>query len=282
MKTLVMILALIAALALAGCGDDITNILAPDDLTPPLGLNSITGDGDVTLVWWTSNFDSNLLGYKVYFAEGSLASDPVEGIPVGFTAIDSFEVVSPAAGQEFLTINGLTNGTTYSFLVVAAKDEWNNISHTSNVIAETPRPETAVAAVITSRQDDATTAGFELSDFTVVDCTDLVDYTTTTGGDIMAEAFNPGAGHRLWLDGINGAEIQDIGFMSDWDNADVAPSGGYAEPGHSVEALFGHVYAVKTADDRYAKVQITGLDIEAETVTFKAAYQMQVGNPDYK
>jgi hypothetical protein len=279
-----IIISLVALLPLVmGCGDDITEILEPEDLAPPLGLYSITGDQEVTLAWWCSNFEDDLLGYKIYWREGGTAQDPQSTLPASFAAVDSFEVSAPSRGILSRTIAGLQNGTTYSFLVVAARDEWNEISVTSNIIVDAPRPETGVDATIEARQIDPSDAGYELSDFTVVDTSDLDgNYDTSTGGDIMAERFDPGAGSRLWLDGINGAVIQDIGYMQDWQDADVAPADGYVETGHSIEAILGHVYAIRTADNRYGKIQVTGLNVSGGTIDFKAAFQTQAGNPDYK
>jgi hypothetical protein len=283
MKKSTLMLAAFAMLTIAGCGDDVTNILEPDDLAPPLGLSSITGDEQVRLWWWCSNYDSNLLGYKIYMAETSAPGNPVQEIPAGFAAVDSLEVSAPSNTQRSIAITGLTNGTTYSFLVVAVKDEWNDISHTSNIVADTPRPETAAVARLHAKQVDEALAGFELSDFTIVDCTDLEgEYNTSTGGDIMAERFDPGAGNRLWLDGINGAQLQDIGYMGDWLDADVAPPDGYADTGHSVEALLGHVYAIRTADNHFAKIQVMGVNVADGYVEIKAAYQSQDGNTNYK
>ena len=50
----------IAALAAAsaGCNDTVTTA-APEDLAPPLGLYSVTGDGAVTLYWEASNYGEN-------------------------------------------------------------------------------------------------------------------------------------------------------------------------------------------------------------------------------
>jgi len=283
MKTLVCALGLVALFFVGGCGDDITEILAPDDLAPPLGLTSITGDGEITLAWWASNYDDDLLGYKVYMAEGAFTASPPLEIPVGFAATDSMDVDGPSSGERSIIIDGLTNGTTYSFLVVAAADKWNEISQPSNVIEDTPRPQTAVSVNLIAKQVDDTTAGMEISDFTVVDCTSLDgNYSTTTNGDVMCEKFDPGAGVRLWLDGINGAELQDLGFMGNLDGSDVAPADGYNSTGHSVEALLGHVYAVKTADNHFAKVRVVNLDVTAGTIALAAAFQTQTNNPDYK
>ena len=287
MRKLTILLGCLSCLALVGCDDDTTNpdVVEPDDLSPPLGLFSITGDESVTLFWWCSNYDDDLVGYRIYMATGDHHGDPLEEVPTAFTSADSIDIAGPNSGQLSVMLTGLSNGTTYSFLVVAAKDSWTDISHTSNIVADTPREETATEATLYAKQVDEILAGFELNGFFTVDCTDFnrVTYETITGeGDIMCERFDIAAGTRFWLDGINGATIQDIGYMSDWDGADLAPGNGYAATGHSVEAIMGHVYAIKTADDHYAKVQVVGLDDVQGTVTIKAAYQSQAGNPEYK
>ena len=73
MKTLLILLTLLAALALAGCGDDITEIIAPDDLAPPLGLTSITGDEAVTSTnRLLTTIAYRLSGKTTYALEGSI------------------------------------------------------------------------------------------------------------------------------------------------------------------------------------------------------------------
>lgn len=284
MKALLPVLIVVAALLCAGCNDE-TSIVEPEKLAPPLGLQSITGDEQVTLFWWCSNFGDDLMGFKVYMREGDFDEGSQEEIPSGFDVVDSLEVAAPCSGQHDIDITGLTNGTTYSFLVVAARDDWHEISHTSNIVPDTPRPETASEVRLYAKQVEPEAAGFQLSGFSVVDVSDInEDYETPGGiGDVMVERFNPGAGIRLWLDGINDGVIQDIGYMRDLEDADVAPPDGYAATGHSVEALMGHVYAVRTGDNHYAKLQVVGLDTSnSDWVEIKAAYQTDVNNRQYK
>jgi hypothetical protein len=285
MRWWMLLLGLAAVTGFLGCGDDVTEVLSPEDLEPPLGLQSITGDESVTLFWWCSNYD-DLVGFKVYKYTGDFTSgNPREEVPAGFAVADSIEVDPPCSSQKSIVIDGLANGTTYSFLVVAVKDDdWNEISHTSNIVVDTPRPETAATVTLYAKQEDAALAGLELGNFSIVSCAGLDDnYETLSGlGDIMVEKFNPGAGVRLWLDGINDAWIQDLGYMGDWDLADVPPQDGYADTGHSVEALLGHVYAVWTGDEHFAKVQVTDFDVTDGWVKVKAAYQPKSNEPEYK
>jgi hypothetical protein len=290
MKNVLLVLGALAVLGFSGCNDDDVQVVEPSELVPPLGLYSITGDEQVILFWWCSNYGDDLVGFKIYQAEGAYSLEPREEVPAGFAVADSVVVDAPCGTLLQRTIGGLVNGTTYSFLVVAAKgDEWREISHTSNITGDTPRQESDAATeiVLYAKQENAEAAGFELSDFTVVDCSELDpgDYTTPLGlGDIMCEKFGivGGVGDRAWLDGINGAGVQCLGFMQDWNDADQAPLNGYADPGHSIEALMGHVYAIATGDGHYAKVQLLGIDDESAWVRIKAAYQPQWGNPEYK
>jgi hypothetical protein len=285
MRTWVLWLGLAALVGGFGCGNDGTEVIAPQDLEPPLGLQSITGDGMVTLFWWCSNYD-DLVGYKVYMHAGPVVSDdPREDVPAGFAAVDSIEVDPPCSTQKSVDITGLANGTTYAFLVVAVRNsDWNEISHTSNIVSDTPRAETAGTLRIYAKQVDAEQAAIDLGDFDIADCSDINGaYNTPDGtGDVMAERFDPGAGQRLWLDGINDGWIQDLGYMSDWDLADQAPTQSYADAGHSVEALLGHVYAVWTGTNHFGKVQVTDFDVDDGWVELKAAYQPKLGEPEYK
>lgn len=72
--------------------------------------------------------------------------------------------------------------------------------------------------------------------------------------------------------------------MSDWDEADIAPEEGYLLSGYSVEARNGHVYAVKIGDSpaHYGKIQVLEVDIPNAWVSFKACYQSDPGNRQYK
>jgi len=284
-KSLALSSVLLAVLILGCTEEQITS--PPEELSPPLGLVSVTGHEKVTLFWWCSNYEDNLNGYIIYYKEGATTNqDPQETIPTGFEVIVRDTVAAPSAGQRWVdVVEGLENGVTYSFLVVAAMEDWGTISHTSNIVEDTPREETATETTIYAYQSNPTQAGFELSDFTVVSCAGLdANYDTPSGtGDIMCERFDILAGTRAWIDGINGGEIQDLGYMSDWNDADRAPASGYASTGHSLEAIATHVYAIKTGDNHYGKIHITGVDgLNHSWIRFKAAYQPDPNNREYR
>ena len=131
----------------AGCEDNPTTV-SQEDLAPPLGLTSVTGNGSVTLHWQASNFGEGGQGFDIYQAAGTQASAPGETIPSAFgTTAVATVTTSQGSGAFSTTITGLTNGTTYSFLVVATKSDGDKLSRPSNVVSDTPRRESAALAL---------------------------------------------------------------------------------------------------------------------------------------
>lgn len=279
-------------LCLAGCGEDgIIDTVSQEELAPPLGLASITGNQEVTLTWFTSNFEGDFEGYIVYQAGGDLSTDQSVPLPAGFTEVGRITAESSGSPRS-VTVESLENGTTYSFAVVSFRDEGQEISRTSNIVSETPRPDiTSITLTSASTNDvtgDDTTAGFRFADFAVVSVpSSLVStsYMDPGGADVVHEAFDPGAGNtniRSWLAGMNDGGIQDLGYMADLDGSNMAPPDGYAANGESVLATVGHVYAIRTGSGHYAKLIITEIESGPDyTVTFNAAVQTKVGDRNY-
>ncbi len=290
---------LIATIAFFACdkASTIYETLDKTKMSPPLGLRSVTQNGQVTLFWYTSNYEKNFGGYYIFRAEGDLTSQSADSaLSSAFVKVDSLAINSANASNviysdkmQSAVIKGLTNGRTYSFAVVAynRKDK-KEISYPSNIVADTPRPDiqSVVLKSASTGQvagDDAN-AGFDFNTFKVV-AVPPTGYTSDNGADIINEAFDPSRGTdiRPWLSGMNGAGLQDLGYMSELDAADVAPERGYSDPGKSIAVLLGHVYAVKTGDNRYGKLLITNIGGAPDyAITFNAAFQTQTGNRNYK
>ena len=285
-------LALAAAGGLAGCDDDgIVETVNPDELAPPLGLSSITGNGEVTLIWYTSNFEDGFEGYIVYVRDGDYETGQSAILPAGFVEVDRIPL-GQSNTQRNVLVQDLENGTTYSFAVCAYRDGGDEVSLASNIIADTPRPDiTSVVLASASTNDvigDDSRAGFDFQGFTVEAVPlDLAsaNYTDNSGTDIVHEAFDPGPTNlniRSWLAGMNGAGVQDLGWMGDLDGSDEAPADGYAGTGESVLLTVGHVYAVETGDNHYAKLIVTSIQgSPSNLVTFNAAYQTKLGDRNY-
>jgi len=263
----------IAGLIMSCNGDGVT-IANPKDLAPPLGLNSVTGDNAVTLMWEASNYDEGRQGFQVYQASGSESGIP-QDIPAAFgtLAVEEFQTASEA-GSFSVVVGNLTNGVTYSFLVVAYKDDGSTVSRPSNIVTDTPRRESAGIITLINGTGNAR--------YLDVGANPMTASTSSTGADILAQSFNAGAGDRAGMVGQNGARVQDLGFVSDWDEIDAAPqgSGSYPNTSYSVEVLPGHVYAVFTGDNHYAKVWIVSLNTSNFGYAVRVAYQPQGGNTE--
>jgi len=275
-------------LGVQGCGEKTTEVVSAENLSPPVGLRSITGDGEITLLWYTSNHETNFNGYEIYRMDSlySGSTTPQE-IPSGFENPAPIPKSGSCNTLQSYPQGGLQNGTTYSFLVVATNSK-NEISQPSNIINDTPRletPEENYATLDTGDLSMCLRCAYELSDFSVIDTSFIDNYNTEDSvGDLVLEKLNfpGGVGDRLWLAGLNGGGIMDLGFMSDWNDADIAPDTGYAPTGYSVFAIVGHVYAIKTGDNHYGKIQVINLHVGAGRLKFKACYQTKEGEPQYK
>jgi hypothetical protein len=291
-RAFLLVLVVLLFLGIQGCEKTTTETktVPAETLSPPLGLRSITGDREITLLWYTSNYETDFDGYEIYMVDSLYSEDTApEEVPSEFSRVSSHPWATPPCNTiQSRTISNLTNGTTYSFLVVAAKDDWSKISEPSNIINDTPRPETVAGEydTIWATVVYKDKSGYELSDFSVTDMTDIYpDYHTEDGeGDFICERINfeGGMGERLWLAGTNNGGVMDLGYMQDWDDADVAPQMGYAETGYSLNAIPGHVYAVKTGDNHYGKIQVIDLNVGAGWVSLKACYQAKAGERQYK
>jgi hypothetical protein len=287
-----LVLALAAAVMLGGCDDSgLIETVNPDELAPPLGLRSITGNGEVTLIWFTSNFENGFEGYIVYMRDGDFETDQSATLPAGYVEVDRISIGQSGTPKSFLVQN-LENGTTYSFAVCAFRDGGDEVSFASNIVTDTPRPDiTSVVLASASTNDvigDDSRAGFDFEGFTI-DAVPLdlasANYTNNAGTDIVHEAFDPGPANlniRSWLAGMNGAGVQDLGYMDDLDGSNEAPEDGYAGTGESVLLIVGHVYAVQTGNNHYAKLIVTSIqDPPSSLVTFNAAYQTKLGERNY-
>jgi hypothetical protein len=272
-----MYMTLVSALAIMGAGcDDNPTTVSLEDLAPPLGLTSTTGDGAVALRWQASNFGEDREGFYIYQADGTQPTTPGESIPGAFgTAAVATLTTSQGSGSFTATVTGLVNGTTYSFLVVAFKDGGDKFSRPSNVISDTPRRESSTIDLINGTGNVR---------YVNVDADPPSASSNSSGADIMCQSFNAGAGDRPGMVGQNGARVQDLGFVSDWDQIGEAPagSGSYPAASHSVEVLANHVYAVFTGDNHYAKIWVTDLHDGDFGYSCRVAYQPQAGSNELK
>jgi hypothetical protein len=121
--TLILIVAAFITLLLSCKGaDTIFKTLEKSKLAPPLGLASITQSGQITLFWYTSNYEKDFGGYFVFQAEGDLTSMSSDSaLSSAFVKMDSVVINEKDAdtknySDKIVTSvrNGLINGKTYS------------------------------------------------------------------------------------------------------------------------------------------------------------------------
>jgi hypothetical protein len=261
---------------IVSCNDNGVTIANPKDLAPPLGLESVTKDESVILTWEASNYDEGRQGFQVYQASGTQTGTP-QDIPSAFGTAPVEQIAATASAGSFnVVVDSLLNGVTYSFLVVAYKDDGNTLSRPSNIVTDTPRRESPGTITLIN--------GTGNPRYLDVAADPPVASTSSTGADILAQSFNAGAGDRHGMVGQNGARVQDLGYVSNWDEIDAAPlgAGSYPDASYSVEVLPGHVYAVFTGDNHYAKIWIVSLNSSDFGYTVRVAYQPQVGNTELK
>ncbi|MCI0514479.1 hypothetical protein L0128_14790 [candidate division KSB1 bacterium] len=264
-------------------------VTVKEKLSPPLGLHSVTGNGQVTLFWYTSNYEPAFQGYYIFKAKGDFTNQSVDStLSSQFTLADSLPISGNSDKLVTKTLVQLTNGQTYSFAVVAYAYWGEQISYPSNIIKDTPRPEITSITVKSASTNQVTgvdaQAGFDFNTFKVVSVP-VTGYINDNGSDLINEAYDPSAAGQIrpWLAGMNGAGLQDLGYMDALSEADFAPEKGYSDPGKSIAVLAGHVYAIKTGDNHYGKLIITTIGSAPDySVTFNAAFQTVAGDRNYK
>ncbi|MBE0432102.1 fibronectin type III domain-containing protein [candidate division WOR-3 bacterium] len=217
----------------------------------PRGLRSITGDGEVLLVWY-ENTEHDLAGYRIY---RSLQ-------PLGLY----YEIAE--TNLDYFLDYGLINGQTYYYAVTAFDHAGNESEFSYEIVYDTPRPEGygAQIFVYTTYPDFA---GWKFSAYNIVAYDNpTCDFYFGYDGNIQAYYFR--VGHPAGL-------IQDFGYTSSLDEITYAPQQGWSQTGR-VEAIPGHTYIMHTWDNHYAKFRVTALG--SVSVIFDWAYQIDPGNPE--
>lgn len=249
---------------LGGCNERTTAPVPPP--AAPRGLFSVTGDGQVTLVW-LANTEADLAGYRVYKA-GCGEPDCV------YTRIAS---IPPTTGTEYVdyVVSGLTNGETRFFAVAAVNRAGAEGDLSYSNVFDTPRP-AGSGLVLNNYIASSTNIGYDFSAFsrtnTINPPSDIFfGYYVDSTGFLFQQIFVPDFS----------TNIQDAGYVSTLDRVDFAPDSvsGWS-PSGTVEAVVGHAYVVWTRDNHFAKFRITS--VGPTQVAFDWAYQIAPGNRELR
>lgn len=244
------------AVGAAGTGCDLDDldhdVVVPRDTTPPAvptSVRSITGDGQVELVW-NPNGDADLAGYRIYWS-------PAAAGPYEFMA---------ETGVPRYTDRDVANGETYFYAVTAFDLIGNESELSAEFVHDTPRP--AGQDLVLWR---ATGSSWELSGY---DFSAMVRRPFTAVDTDMYFTFD--AGRPAMVAPDPATDLQDAGY-AELDDLDWAPPGGWTGEDR-VTLIAGHSYYVWTRDDHYAKFRVT--DLDAERVVVDWAYQIDKSNPE--
>jgi len=287
MRTLIAALtALVILMMVTGCEETVTQIetVERSELNPPLGLRSITGDMQVTLRWYSSNYEEDFGGYLIYQATGDYEQLAPETMPSAFTVVETLLVVNDSPSTVH-TILGLDNGTAYSFALTATDDGITKESYPSNIVADTPRP-FGTAQIYQQEAEDEHLAGFDFSEGIEVpyldsDCDIFLD-VYTIADNLHYSLTSPDQASAA----LRTTEIQDMGYTESFDDISISPAMGW-DPDFSVDVLSmeNHTFALKTEDNNYVKLRVLSTGSAGENqswVRFEYGYQTIPGEPNFK
>ena len=257
---------------LAGGCDSTDRPVRPPNPSAPFSLSTVTGDREVTLHWQAGD-DAGRSGFAIYQASGALAASAPNTIPPAFGArpVATIDAASNA-GDFTAQVIGLTDGTTYSFLVVALSHSEGEPSRPSNIVSDTPRIESGLI----SFEPVGVGRFLNLSTLPPYPASD------SSNADIVCQVVNTGAGLRPGIAAINGARIQDRGWVASWDEVDKAPLGSAAYPvePYALQVLPRHVYVVYTWHNHYAKIWVDDVHSYDLGYDMRVAFQSAEANPE--
>ncbi len=253
-------------LGAAGCDDENGRPIDREAPAVPRGVTSITGDREVTILWYP-NTEWDLSGYRIY------RNLEPSGI---FQRIGFVDATGSAYWVSFVDRNVL-NGTTYYYAVGAVDLEGNESDLSPEDVRDTPRPE-GRGLRLSSYQANPLDCAYDFSRYTVTDyddpAADMAFVHSPDSGDFMIGLNDPSdPQHPDYY-----TELQDAGYL-DMDDVTWAPVEGWS-PTAEVELIPGHVYIVWTRDDHYAKFRV--VSIGPSQLMLDWAYQIDRGNQELK
>lgn len=252
----------ILILLLISCGEKerVVEIPVPANCPPsaPRNVYAVNLDGTV-LICWRANQESDIEGYDVYRGTSFYGEYAYIGTVFhGGSAEYCFEDLD--------TANGVRH-----YYAVTAFDEGGLESELSyEEVTGTPRPEGRIT--LSDYESLPTVSGYDLSSLSGV--AQAYNLPTT---DIF---FSGATGIALIAAYRAGVEMQDYGYIADFDAVNYAPVDGWS-PSRSVEAIAGHCYIIRLLETdgyHYAKLYVTA--VAGSYVTFWWAYQTDPGNRD--
>jgi hypothetical protein len=240
---------MLGAALISGCHEEGMYNAPCAQAVAPVGLYSVTGDGQVA-VYWIAVEPENVSQFVVY-----RSTSPDGGFhEIGHT------------NRDYFVDNAVANGVTYYYAVSAIDQCGYETQLSRETVYDTPRPEGFDSRIYDANGDNWPRSGWDLSLARSVPWDDVdadLYFIRTDGGDFLVAANTE-------------TDIQDAGY-ADFDDVSWAPTSGWSPTG-SVEVIPGHVYVVWTKSNNFAKVRARSMS--ADYLTFDWAYQIDSGNPE--
>ena len=249
-KILAILLAALLFGGISGCYIDASDDRDDEPPAVPRGVRTITGDEEVIIEWYP-NGEYDLAGYQVWRGRDG-------------TNFDSLADVSENTTR--YVDRTVRNGETY-FYAVSAYDIHDNESDLSPEDTwDTPRPEGR---------------NITLEDYNILPERSGFDFSRPEKGSVQWDSpatdiyfgLDPEIG-VTYLYSDNETFMQDLGYHKNFDAVDFVPDMGYTTL--FVELIEGHIYAINTPDNNYAKIHVRELYDDA--VVFDWAYQTDPEN----
>jgi len=249
-KMLTVLLVALMFAGISGCYIDTDDERDNEPPAVPRGVITITGDEQVIIEWYP-NGEYDLAGYQVWRGRDD-------------TNFDNLAEVSEDTTRYVDTT--VRNGETY-FYAVSAYDIHGNESELSPENAwDTPRPDGR---------------NITLDDYNIFPDRSGFDFSRPEKGsvpwDTAATDIYFGFDTEVnvtYLYSDNETLMQDLGYHENFDTVDFVPDMGYTSL--FVELLEGHVYAINTPDNNFAKIHVR--ELYEDAVIFDWAYQTDPGN----
>ncbi len=217
----------------------------------PRGVRTITGDEQVIIEWYP-NGEFDLAGYRVWRGRDGVTFDDL--------------LIEVSENTTHYTDIDVQNGRTYHYAVSAYDTEGNESALSPEKASDTPRPEGR---------------NITLDDYALLPERSGFDFSQPHKGSIPWDAPETDIYFGLdteigvtYLYSDNDTLMQDLGYYTDFEGVDVVPEMGYTTL--FVELIEGHIYALYTPDNNFAKIQVRELYDDA--VVFDWAYQTDQDN----
>ncbi|MGB9561228.1 MAG: fibronectin type III domain-containing protein [bacterium] len=272
------VLALFSLVLLTTCTEE--NPVKPEEeFAPPRNLTYITDSTSVRLIWQhsTSRNLEDFLGYFVYVATQSIASIDQDSI------LRRYLVNRTPLRDTTCVVTNLQRGTRYYFHVRAVKGTDTTeyaLSRASNEVDTAP----VLIGSGTLYEFSSTLgnpSGFSFAEnraysmvYTNASHIDIYLGTTQSddsAGDLVLKSPDlVQSAHAEWDTRVS--QIKSLG--TGWENFNQTTDAGWSANRYELVSL-GRVYAIKTPDNHYVKLEITNMSgsFPNRTVTFRYAYQ---------